>query len=270
MFSLSLSKSSASSNSRFFSSVASKVGFQHACFLRCISRHKQASLQFGYPLGSSHRFSHCEYHLSRGTISDTAALSEVFDLEPSSESITRCGLDHLKHMDNLQYPSTTNFYLKRNLPERSATVFIDGDHLSPEVIDSMCTAMALKKEVCRIYIARQPSTPPLTQIDVVAPMYTHVPTPLLIEQKAREWLHLSSEAKLSAEVALAWEDAIYNDKEPLPETCLQDVIFMCATSQWKVYFEQIVSFHSNSDADIFLVCPAQAQLIIPKKVIPAF
>lgn len=157
----------------------------------------------------------------------------------------------------------------RRVP-RAATVLVDGDQLSAECIDALCTALDLVKEECRIFIARQPRTPPLSVIDTVAPTDVYVPTACLIEVKMKEWLQTHA---------------------PI----LQDIIFLCADSQWKLYEEHVVPkcgyevvvqqaeevgekdhaasaegklVHIRSDADVYLASPSRVALVIPKHVIP--
>lgn len=216
---------------------------------------------------SQYRF----YHLSCSSISDTAALSSIFDVKQASESVSaNNSSDKYSAPRNPLFLNNINFFLKPYRFERKASILVDGDEISPEIVDSMCTAMAIKKSESRIYIARQPNTPPLSSIDAVGPVHTYVPTPLLIEQKAREWLHLSSSEKAPSNSDSAWVRALSNPSDVFSSTSLEDVIFMCATSQWKIYYDQILSYHCESDSDIFLVCPAHSQLVIPKKIIPAF
>lgn len=242
-----------------------------SCTIRSCSAAHMGATKVGHHLGCLGSLVYRSYRNSKASISDRVALSEIFNVEQASESILDPSfLESSSCLKSETLTSSINFFLKPKLPARRATIFIDGDELSPQVVDTLCTELGVKKKECRIYIARQPNSAPLSPIDTVAPTYTYVPTQLLIEQKAREWMHLFPDEETSAEVAFNLMEDVPNTMEILPQTCLQDVIFMCATNQWKVYYEQIISRHSISDSDIFLVCPAQAQLVIPKKIIPAF
>lgn len=211
------------------------------------------------------------YHSSCSSMSDTAALSRIFDMKQVPRSVSASSPpEKLSTSKNPWFLTNSNFFLKPYRFERKATILVDGDEISPEIVDSMCTAMAIKKGESRIYIARQPNTPPLSPIDAVGPLHTYVPTPLLIEQKAREWLRLFSNEKPPSNSDSAWKKALTYRSDVISSTSLEDVIFMCATSQWKIYYDQILSYHYESDSDVFLVCPAHSQLVVPKKIIPAF
>lgn len=216
--------------------------------------------------------------LSAGIITPFRALSQQ-----------QCTHQH----QSFSVPEETNSHhiqisIKTRREPRAATVFVDGDDLSPEAVNTLSTALNVLKEKCRFYIARQASTPPLSVLDDVAPDHLFLPTSMLIDRKTTEWVRFSrnmnftdsnqntgkpiARAKKTSEIANKEDvfDAAVSPTQNYQAVQLQDIIYMCGASKWNFYYEYIVRQYEKSDCDVYLASPQQVQLVTAKCLDLAF
>ncbi|KAK7197214.1 hypothetical protein NESM_000667100 [Novymonas esmeraldas] len=124
---------------------------------------------------------------------------------------------------------------------RAIVAFVDGDILPAMAVDQMCSELNAVKELSVVTIVRQPGTHALSAVDIVCPAV--VPTYLSIERHAHE-------------LRLRKPDVRH------------DVVYMCASSQFRVYAATVAPLNDFPDADVYVCCPTMITLVKAKTVVP--
>ncbi|EAN91759.1 hypothetical protein C3747_102g39 [Trypanosoma cruzi] len=122
----------------------------------------------------------------------------------------------------------------------NAFCFIDGDEIGPNVVESMGKGLTLSSKSTYV-VARHPIFPKHSNNDIIVP--EDMPTYAVLESKARELM--------------------------LRQTViLQDVIYMCSSSQFTLYAEHVAKMNVFPDADVYVCCPSRVKLVAEKQHVP--